>query len=268
VFELGEHAQPKGWVASPVAGGVIRATRPGWTPVASRTPALRASVGGLADSAGLPRVPSTAPICPHQLSSLPMPAQAGMSATVARAGRQQRMGTAAGGLPVRGRAGGAGVVRGICWRGGGLLRFLSRTCRREPPVSGLFNPCDPQPADRSPSGPPASGHRRLVPSGDPRPLAVLDRSFRLLVCEPAPLALDGRAVGHGLPARPIPLDALRRLLLDSAVGFDARDNALSWLVQQAQAEGGAWLVGLAGVLLPGIGRRVYPLCRGVPPPGS
>jgi hypothetical protein len=95
-------------------------------------------------------------------------------------------------------------------------------------------------------------------------LEVLDRSFRLLVCEPAPLALDGAVVGHGLPAGPIPLDVLRSLLLHPSVGFDARDAALTWLVGRAQAEGGAWLVGLAGVLLPGIGRRVYPLCRAFP----
>jgi hypothetical protein len=95
-------------------------------------------------------------------------------------------------------------------------------------------------------------------------LEVLDRSFRLLVCEPAPLSLDGRLVGHGLPAQPIPLDLLRGLLLHPSMGFDARDAALTWLVQRAQGEGGAWLVGLAGVLLPGIGRRVYPLCRAFP----
>jgi hypothetical protein len=95
-------------------------------------------------------------------------------------------------------------------------------------------------------------------------LDVLDRSFWLLACEPAPLALDGRAVGHGLPARSIPLRELRGLLLHPSVGFDARDAALTWLIRRAQAEGGAWLVGLAGVLLPGIGRRVYPLCRAFP----
>jgi hypothetical protein len=93
---------------------------------------------------------------------------------------------------------------------------------------------------------------------------VLDRSFQLLVCEPAPLALDGGAVGGGLPARPIPLDQLRSLLLHPSVGFDTRDAALTWLIERAQTDGGAWLVGLAGVLLPGIGRRVYPLCRAFP----
>ena len=76
-------------------------------------------------------------------------------------------------------------------------------------------------------------------TGEARPLEVLDRSFRLLVCEPAPLSLDGRAVGCGLPARPIPLDVLRSLLLHPSMGFDARDAALTWLVGRAQAEGGA-----------------------------
>jgi hypothetical protein len=131
-------------------------------------------------------------------------------------------------------------------------------------VPALLNPADPHPADPSATGQPAHDHRRGSRIGESRPLDVLDRSFRLLVCDPAPLALDGRAVGHGLPARPIPLDQLRSLLLHPSVGFDARDAALTWLVQRAQAEGGAWLVGLAGVLLPGIGRRVYPLCRAFP----
>jgi hypothetical protein len=128
------------------------------------------------------------------------------------------------------------------------------------PVHG----CSPHPANPSPGRQPAGNHRRAARTGEGRPLEVLDRSFRLLACEPAPLALDGRVVGHGLPARPIPLDVLRGLLLHPSVGFDARDAALTWLVHRAQAEGGAWLVGLAGVLLPGIGRRVYPLCRAFP----
>jgi hypothetical protein len=46
----------------------------------------------------------------------------------------------------------------------------------------------------------ADGHGRRVPRpSEGRPLEVLERSFRLLVCDPAPLSLDGRAVGHGLP---------------------------------------------------------------------
>jgi hypothetical protein len=130
-------------------------------------------------------------------------------------------------------------------------------------VPGPLDACTSHAADPSPGRQPASG-RRWSRTGETRPLDVLDRSFRLLVCEPAPLSLDGRAVGYGLPDGPIPLDRLRGLLLHPAVGFAARDAALTWLVQRAQAEGGAWLVGLAGVLLPGVGRRVYPLCRAFP----
>jgi hypothetical protein len=122
---------------------------------------------------------------------------------------------------------------------------------------------NPHHADRSPWRQP-TGDRRWSRTSETRPLEVLDRSFRLLAGEPAPLALDGRAVGHGLPTQTIPLDVVRSLLLHPSVGYDARDAALTWLVQRAQGEGGAWLVGLAGVLLPGIGRRVYPLCRAFP----
>jgi hypothetical protein len=127
----------------------------------------------------------------------------------------------------------------------------------------------PAPRDRHPADPlsqprPAVAAGRRGRTGDGRPLEVLDRSFRLLVCEPAPLALDGRVVGGGLPGRLIPLGELRGLLLDPSIGFDTRDAALTWLVARAQTEGGAWLVGLAGVLLPGVGRRIYPLCRAYP----
>ena len=130
-------------------------------------------------------------------------------------------------------------------------------------MPGLLDPCDPPPTDRPPAAHPRPAATAAAGSGEARPLEVLDRSFRLLVCEPAPLALDGFAV-DGLPDRPIPLDELRGMLLHPSVGFDTRDTALTWLVGRAQAEGGAWLVGLAGVLLPGIGRRVYPLCRAFP----
>ena len=130
-------------------------------------------------------------------------------------------------------------------------------------MPGLLDPGNPPPTDPS-GGRPTRSQPRGTGNGAVRPFEVLDRSFQLLVGEPAPLALDGFAV-DGLPNRPIPLDELRSMLLHPSVGFDTRDTALTWLVGRAQAEGGAWLVGLAGVLLPGIGRRVYPLCRAFPP---
>ncbi len=81
---------------------------------------------------------------------------------------------------------------------------------------------------------------------------VLDASFRLLVTGPAPLALDGAALGHGLPARPIPLGELRQLLLARRTPYAARDAAVAELLRRARASGGAWTVGLAGVLVPGL----------------
>ena len=152
----------------------------------------------------------------------------------------------------------------MCWRGCGLLRLLLGPAEGAALCLACSTPATRPPPIRSCSRPTrGQRRRRLAGSGEARPLAVLDRSFRLLVCEPAPLALDGFAV-DGLPDRPIPLDELRGMLLHPSVGFDTRDTALTWLVGRAQTEGGAWLVGLAGVLLPGIGRRVYPLCRAFP----
>jgi hypothetical protein len=130
-------------------------------------------------------------------------------------------------------------------------------------VPGLLDPGIPPPPTDPSGGRPIRSQPRGTGNAAVRPFDLLDRSFQLLVCEPAPLALDGVAV-DGLPNRPIPLDELRSMLLHPSVGFDTRDTALTWLVGRAQTEGGAWLVGLAGVLLPGIGRRVYPLCRAFP----
>jgi hypothetical protein len=161
------------------------------------------------------------------------------------------------------RAGGCRSGVGELLEGGVACCGCCSDHRREPPVPIPLDAHIPYHPDRSRGRQPA-GDRRWSRTGDTRPFDVLDRALGLLVCEPAPLSLDGRVVGHGLPARMIPLDVVRSLLLHPSVGFDARDAALTWLVQRAQADGGAWLVGLAGVLLPGIGRRVYPLCRAFP----
>jgi hypothetical protein len=98
----------------------------------------------------------------------------------------------------------------------------------------------------------------------PSPFETLDRTFTALVTGPDPLALDGRSVGHGLPARLIPLDELRAMLLHPSVGFQARDAALAALVRRAKREGGAATVGLAGVLLPGLRRATGPLAAACP----
>ncbi len=93
----------------------------------------------------------------------------------------------------------------------------------------------------------------------PFPFDTLEAAFTALTRGPAPLALDGRQVGHGLPARLLALDELRRLLLDPSMGFAARDAALAVLVERAKTHGGQATIGLAGVLLPGLRRATAPL---------
>ncbi len=93
----------------------------------------------------------------------------------------------------------------------------------------------------------------------PFPFDTLEATFTALTSGPAPLALDGRHAGHGLPARLLPLDELRRLLLDPSLGFAARDAALAVLVDRAKTHGGAATIGLAGMLLPGLRRATASL---------
>lgn len=98
----------------------------------------------------------------------------------------------------------------------------------------------------------------------PFPFDTLESTFTALTRGPAPLALDGRQVGHGLPARLLVLEELRRLLLDPSVGFAARDAALAMLVDRAKTHGGQATIALAGVLLPGLRRATAPLTQANP----
>ena len=95
------------------------------------------------------------------------------------------------------------------------------------------------------------------------PFDTLEETFRLLSDGPRPIALDGSAI-VGLPDREIPLRELRAMLLHPSVAFSVRDAALRALVERAQAEGGRWTVGLAGVLLPGLRRAIWPLFEACP----
>jgi hypothetical protein len=103
-----------------------------------------------------------------------------------------------------------------------------------------------------------------MPTPDPAALDVLDTSFRLLVSGPSPLAVDGRTLGGGLPARLIPLDELRGLLLRRATPFAARDAAVAELLRRARRDRDAWTVGLAGVLVPGLRRVAATLAEDYP----
>lgn len=95
------------------------------------------------------------------------------------------------------------------------------------------------------------------------PFEVLEKAFGLLVAGPEPLSLDGRPL-RGLPGRPIPLDELRGRLLHPSISYRTRDLALVMLLRRAKREGGAWTVGLAGVVLPGLRRAAVPLGNALP----
>jgi hypothetical protein len=95
-------------------------------------------------------------------------------------------------------------------------------------------------------------------------LDTLEQSFRLLVTGPAPLAGDGHQIHPELPARPIPLDELRAILLEETTSFAVRNAALAVLIRHAKQERGAWVIGLAGVLLPGLRRLAGRLARDFP----
>ncbi len=95
------------------------------------------------------------------------------------------------------------------------------------------------------------------------PFEVLDKAFALLVAGPEPLSLDGRLMRE-LPSRPIPLDELRGRLLHPSISYHTRDVALVLLLRRAKQQGGAWTVGLCGVVLPGLRRAAVPLAKALP----
>src|SRR6266511_3969718 len=96
----------------------------------------------------------------------------------------------------------------------------------------------------------------------PSPFDALETCFRLLSTGPACLALDGRQLGHGLPARRIPLIELRVLLQHPAATSDLQRAVLEELVHLASQQRGRWIVGVAGVLLPGLRQIVASVAVG------
>ncbi len=97
---------------------------------------------------------------------------------------------------------------------------------------------------------------------DRSPLDTLETTFRLLTAGPQPLSLDGRSVG--LAVRSIRLWDLRAILFHPATGVAVQRAALVALVGRARRCRGAWMVGLAGVLLPGLRQQVVCLPEGRP----
>ncbi len=103
-------------------------------------------------------------------------------------------------------------------------------------------------------------HRRPLTDS---PFDTLEATFDLLVSGPRPLALCARELA-GLPDRPVPLGELKARLLHPSTPYAVRDAIVGALVALAKREGGAWTVGVAGVLLPGLRRAIWPLTRAYP----
>ena len=93
-------------------------------------------------------------------------------------------------------------------------------------------------------------------------LAAASRAFELLVTPPATLAVDGAALGYGLPPRPVPLDELRGLLLARGCAQATRDAVWAVLIANARTLGPAWVVGAVGMAMPALVRMAGRLCRG------
>lgn len=98
---------------------------------------------------------------------------------------------------------------------------------------------------------------------EPSPFNALDAAFRLLCASPDPLAVPAGAV-PGLPGRPVPLDELKARLLHPSCPHSLRAAAVGWLLGRARDQRGPWLVGLAGMLLPGLRVRVAGLIGACP----
>jgi hypothetical protein len=82
------------------------------------------------------------------------------------------------------------------------------------------------------------------------PLETVEMTFRLLATGPQPLALNGHTIG--LRRDSIGLWDLRGLLFHPATDVGVQRAVLVELVGRARRHRGAWMIGLVGVLLPGL----------------
>ncbi|MFK4043165.1 hypothetical protein ACI2LC_45830 [Nonomuraea wenchangensis] len=97
------------------------------------------------------------------------------------------------------------------------------------------------------------------------PLDVAEYAFHLLMRGPDPLSVDGAALGQGLPARPIPMDELRMILLHPSCSRTIRDDVWRHLIDQARTHRGAWTVSAVALALPMLRRLVTALTTKIHP---
>lgn len=92
-----------------------------------------------------------------------------------------------------------------------------------------------------------------------QPFDVAAIAFRLLTTGPGPLSVDGATLGGGLPARRIALSELAAILMHPSCGYTTSDRVWRLLISRSRTEGPAWVVGAAGVALPGLRQAAYRL---------
>jgi hypothetical protein len=86
------------------------------------------------------------------------------------------------------------------------------------------------------------------------PFTVLEMTFAMLSAEPRPLAIDGRRLGLGLPARQIPIGELRSIVVHPTASPDLQGKIIEVVIGHLQQERDLWVVVLGGLLLPGMRR--------------
>jgi hypothetical protein len=92
------------------------------------------------------------------------------------------------------------------------------------------------------------------------PLDAVEATFRLLATGPQPRVLKGQTIG--LRQDSIALWELRSLLFHPATGVVVQRAALVELIGRARRHRGAWMIGLVGVLLPGLHQQAACLPEG------
>lgn len=86
---------------------------------------------------------------------------------------------------------------------------------------------------------------------DSMPLDAARAAFEWLVTGPHPVSVDGRLF-PGLPARRVPLDELRDLLLEHGCTQALRHDVWAHLVLLSRTNGETWTVGCVGLALPAL----------------
>lgn len=93
-------------------------------------------------------------------------------------------------------------------------------------------------------------------------LEAVEREFNKLAAPPAPLMLDGRVIGCGLPPEMLKLDDVRLILLKRQTTPLAKDAVWAELVERAQEHGEPWTTAAVGMMLPALKKIAGDTARG------